>query len=190
MMFEGYFTEQDDVLENKLGITDPAELKQIESAIVALRTSEILQKPPKGKMDYAYLKKLHAKLFSDIYAFAGQTRTVDIAKGDSAFCYVRFIEDEQQRIFARLAKEFTPRMDRNSFIEKLVRLSSDLNVLHPFREGNGRATRLFLTLLAQRHHFDLDFDAVDSEQMMQADILAFQGDLRPLTELYQEIVTE
>ena len=53
MMFEGYFTEQDDVLENKLGITDPAELKQVESTIVALRTSEILQKPPKGKMDYA-----------------------------------------------------------------------------------------------------------------------------------------
>ena len=87
-MFEGYFTEQDDVLENKLGITDPAELKQVESTIVALRTSEILQKPPRGKMDYAYLKKLHAKLFSDIYAFAGKTRTVDIAKGGSAFCYV------------------------------------------------------------------------------------------------------
>jgi len=59
-MFEGYFTEQDDVLENKLGITDRAELKQIESTIVVLRTSEILQKPPKGTMDYAYLKRLHA----------------------------------------------------------------------------------------------------------------------------------
>ena len=185
MMFEGYFTEQDDVLENKLGITDPVELKQVESTIVALRTSEILQKPPKGKMDYAYLKRLHAKLFSDIYAFAGQTRTVDIAKGGSAFCYVQFIEDEQQRIFAGLAKEFIPGMDRDSFIEKLVRLSSD-----PFREGNGRTTRLFLILLARRYHFDLDFDAVDSEQMMLADILAFQGDLWPLTELYQEIVTE
>jgi len=81
-------------------------------------------------------------------------------------------------------------MDRDSFIEKLVFLSADLNALHPFREGNGRTTRLFLTLLARRHHFDLDFDAVDSEQMMQADILAFQGDLRLLTELYQLIVTE
>lgn len=189
-MFEGYFTEQDDVLENKLGITDPAELKQVESTIVTLRTSEILLKPPKGKMDYAYLKRLHAKLFSDIYTFAGQTRTVDIAKGGSTFCYVQFIEDEQQRIFARFAKEFTPGMDRDSFIEKLAFLSADLNALHPFREGNGRTIRLFLTLLARRHHFDLDFDAVDSEQMMQADILAFQGDLQPLAELYQMIVTE
>ena len=189
MMFEGYFTEQDDVLENKLGITDPAELKQVESTIVALRTSEILQKPPKGKMDYAYLKRLHAKLFSDIHTFAGQIRTVDIAKGGRGFCYVQFIEDEQQRIFSRTAKEFTPRMKRDSFIEKLVFLSADLNALHPFREGNGRTTRLFLTLLARRHHFDLDFDAVDSEQMMQADILAFQGNLRSLTELYQKIVT-
>ena len=61
-MFEGYFTEQDDVLENKLGITDPAELKQVESTIVALRTSEMLQKPLKGKMDYDCLKGLHELL--------------------------------------------------------------------------------------------------------------------------------
>lgn len=81
-------------------------------------------------------------------------------------------------------------MGRDSFIEKLVSLSADLNALHPFREGNGRTIRLFLTLLARRHHFDLDFDAVDSKQMMQADILAFQGDLRLLTTLYQLIVTE
>ena len=63
MMFDGYFTQQDDVLENKLGITDPAEMKQAEAAIVAVRTNEVLQNPPVGKMDYTYLKHLHQKLF-------------------------------------------------------------------------------------------------------------------------------
>lgn len=56
------------------------------------------------KMDYAYLKAIHRQLFSDLYDFAGETRKVDIAKGDSAFCYIAFIEDEQKRIFRELAR--------------------------------------------------------------------------------------
>lgn len=188
MTFEGYFTEHDDVLENKLGITNPDELKQLESTIVALRTSEILQRPPKGRMDYAYLKKLHKKLFSDIYAFAGETRTVDIVKGDSTFCYIQFLEEEQRKIFSKVTYDFKPHISHDEFVEKLVHLSADLNALHPFREGNGRTIRLFLVLLANRCHFDLDFNAVKAEEMIEADILAFRGNLNPLHELYQRIV--
>lgn len=189
MMFEGYFTQQDDVLENKLGITDPAQLKEAEAAIVAVRANEILQNPPAGVMDYSYLKELHRRLFSDIYDFAGTTRTVDIAKGGSAFCYVQFIEDEQRRIFAGLRKNFSARMSKEQFVKHLVVLSADLNALHPFREGNGRTLRLFYTLLARWCGFAIAYDEVEPEQMMFADVRAFQGDFAPLMEVFEMIVS-
>ena len=85
MSFEGYFTERDEVLENKLGITDPGELHALEAEVVAIRMAELLSSPPKGKMDFVYLKRIHRKLFSDLYQMAGQVRTVDMAKGGSTF---------------------------------------------------------------------------------------------------------
>jgi len=190
MTFDGYFTQQDDVLENKLGITDPDQLKQAEAAIVAVRTNEILQNPPKGKMDYFYLKQLHHKLFSDIYHFAGMTRTVDIAKGGSAFCYVQFLEDEQRRIFAEVRRNFSEKMEKTAFVSHLVALSADLNALHPFREGNGRTLRLYYTLLAQRFGFTIAYDEVEPEKMMLAEIQAFRGDFALLTEVYEAIVKQ
>lgn len=190
MTFDGYFTQQDDVLENKLGITDPDQLKQAEAAIVAVRTNEILQNPPKGEMDDSYLKQLHYKLFSDIYHFAGMTRTVDIAKGGSAFCYVQFLEDEQRRIFAGVHRDFSTKMGKTAFVSRLVALSADLNALHPFREGNGRTLRLYYTLLAQRFGFTIAYDEVEPEKMIQADIQAFHGDFALLTEVYEAIVKQ
>lgn len=65
MSFEGYFTEREDVLENKLGITDPEDMKALEAEIVPLRMTELLALPPKGKLDRAYLQKIHEQLFSD-----------------------------------------------------------------------------------------------------------------------------
>lgn len=191
MSFEGYFTEHDDVLENKLGITDPDELKEIETEIVAIRMSELLSSPPKGKMDFSYLRKIHLRLFSDIYSMAGKVRTVDMAKGGSVFCYVQFLEDEQQRVFKWVADTFTRRKKpRDEFIEALAKLSAELNALHPFREGNGRAIRTFLILLATRYRYHLNFDLTDTEHIMNADIAAFHGDYEPLIRLYNEILEQ
>ncbi len=191
MSFEGYFTEHDDVLENKLGITDPEELKTIESEIVAIRMSEVLAKPPKGELDFQYLKRIHRKLFSDIYTMAGKIRTVDIAKGGSVFCYVRFLDDEQQRIFGTMKTLFSNRdIPKESFVESLSVLSADLNALHPFREGNGRAIRTFLIILCMRHHYHLDFGKAETDRIMNADISAFHGDLTLLKQLYMEILDQ
>ena len=78
--FNGYFTEHDDVLENLLGITDPQELKRVETEVVSLRLAELYAEPPEGKLDYAYLCRIHQRLFGDLYPMAGKTRSVDIAK--------------------------------------------------------------------------------------------------------------
>lgn len=191
MSIEGYFTEHDDALENKLGITDPEEMQAVEADVVAYNYSEVISESPPERMDFDFLKQIHMRLFSDLYPMAGQVRTVDIAKGGSAFCYAQFIDSEQQRIFANLAERFgEKRMPRQKFTSALAVLSADLNALHPFREGNGRAIRAFLILLSARYGYHLDFDSVSIEDVHRADIAGFRGDLAPLEELYSAILSE
>ena len=190
MSFEGYFTQQDDVLKNKLGITDPEVLREVEETIVSLRMAEIISQPPRWQRDFKYLKAIHRKLFSDIYTFAGKVRTVDIAKGKSAFCYVQNIDSEQQRIFANMNQIVWSKLTKDDFADKLAVFSADLNALHPFREGNGRALRTYLILFASRYGYYLDFSAIENEILMEADIRAFYGDLDMLKEIYKDIITE
>lgn len=190
MTFEGYFTQQDDFLENKLGITDAEELRKVEESIVALRMAEIISNPPSGKKDFKYLRSVHRKLFSDLYAFAGKVRTIDIAKGKSAFCYAQNIDGEQLRIFENVDSVPWNKLSKDDFADKLAVLSADLNALHPFREGNGRALRTYLILFAARYGYHLDFGAIDNEMLMNADIRAFYGDLDLLKEIYKDIITE
>lgn len=187
---EGYFTQHDDILENKLGITDPIEMKQVESDVVALRMTELFAEPPQDEMDYAYLKQIHARLFGDLYYMAGLTRTVDIAKGENAFCYTQFIDAEQKRIFKEARSRFKIDFTTKELLaQALAWLSSELNALHPFREGNGRAIRSFLVILAQRKGYHMDFSLVDDARRMAADIAAFSGNTQPLEQVYNDMLT-
>lgn len=188
-MSDDYFTGQEGVLENKLGIDDPDEFESVETEIVSVRLAELFSEPPTGTMDYRYLQIIHRRLFSDIYEFAGQTREVNIMKGGNPFCLFQHIDAEQSRIFRRatamLNAEFTT---RDALLDHLVELSSDLNALHPFREGNGRTIRAYLSLYAHRLGCDLDFGLADTQALMDADIAGFGGDLQPLTDLYKHII--
>lgn len=189
MTFNGYFTEHDSFLENYLGITDPNELTKVESEIVPLRIAEILKNPPDGDLDFKYLCDVHRFLFSDIYLMAGHVRTVDIAKGNSAFCYAQFIAPEQKRIFEKADKAFSSdNLFKDEFVARLTELSSDLNALHPFREGNGRTIRTFLSIVCMRHGYNINFDNVNTEVLLSADVAAFYGNLDLLRELYSTII--
>lgn len=182
-----YFTSHDDVLENKLGIRDPQSIKQIEEQIVPLRTAEIYSSFHIKVFDFEVLKTIHEKLFSDIYQMAGQVRTVDMAKdGNSVpFCYVQFIEQEQQRIFSALKQDgYYVGLKREEFIHKIAWLASELNALHPFRDGNGRAIRVFLVLLAANAGYELDYSKVDKDELIEADKEAFRGDIKVLERLF------
>lgn len=189
MSFEGYFTEHDDVLENYLGISDPEEMAKVESEFVPLRMAELLANPPGGELGMPYLCEIHRRLFSDLYPMAGKVRTVDIAKGKSVFCYVQYIDDEQRRIFRAMRQNFAHPLSQEDFAGQIAMLSADLNALHPFREGNGRAIRTFLTILAQRHNYQLDFSRLEHERLVEADTRAFYGEFQPLIELYERIIT-
>jgi cell filamentation protein len=184
-----YFTDSEDVIRNKLGISDPDELRAVEARISYIRQIEIESEPVPSRFDFPLLKRIHKRLFEDIYSFAGKIRVVDITKGPIPFCYVQHIDSEQRRIFEELKKEeFLANHDFKSFIEKVTYFASELNALHPFREGNGRTIRLFLRLLARHAGYQIQYDQCGQDELLQADIAAFSGNQKLLLLVYSRII--
>ena len=187
----GYFVETDELLHNKLGITDPAQLASTEYDITARKTSEVIATLHPTVFDFALLLDLHRRLFEDIYDFAGKVRTVNISKPDSPvpFCYCDFIPSESDRIFGELKRDnYLVHLDHDNFVDKLTYYASELNALHPFREGNGRTTRLYLDLLCNHAGYIIDFAFASRRAILYADTQAFAGNLEPLHDLYRQIV--
>lgn len=187
-----YFVEGGDVLENKLGIFNPSELKEAEEDIVAREGLHIIEEDlSSAVLDFSFLKYLHERLFGKIYPFAGQIRTVNITKQDSSipFCYADFIEQEANRIFQDLeTKNYLKNETKAEFVNNIVELAMDLNALHPFREGNGRTTHLYLQLLTEHAGYSLKYGDVTHEEIIEADKQAFLGNDKLIKEMYNKIV--
>lgn len=187
----GYFVECGDTMPNKLGISDAKELESVEYDITAKNTQKVLKTLHPQKFDLNLLLDLHRQLFAEIYDFAGKIRTVNISKPDSPvpFCYADFISSEAQRIFGELAQDnYLVGLPQPEFVEKLAYYASELNALHPFREGNGRTTRLYLLLLAKNAGYLIDYEMASRQAILHADTEAFAGNLEPLRNLYRQIV--
>jgi cell filamentation protein len=186
-----YFVDGESLLSNKLGIEDTDELKRAEEEIVAVRMAELIGSPVRGSFDFKMLRAIHEKLFSDLYDFAGKVRTVRIAKDGSVFCYPEFIEDSQKIIFDRLEKQNNLKgLPKEEFVRQYAALAGELNALHPFREGNGRAIRLFLRQLAENAEWYVAYEDMEAEELLNADICSFHGELVPLTELLSRHISE
>jgi cell filamentation protein len=149
-------------LENKLGITDSAELARAEEKISKTKALELFET---GLLDtfevgtFAGLAKIHAYLFEDIYDFAGKLRTVNIAKGNFRFAPVMYLNAALAHI------EQMPQSTFDEIIEKYV----EMNVAHPFREGNGRSTRIWLdAILKKELKLVVDWSRVDKEDYLLA----------------------
>ncbi len=184
-----YCYADSDVLINKLGITDGKLLHEAERRITALRISEILQTPVIGALDYEHLKAIHKAIFSDIYNWAGQPRTVDIAKGN-VFCLSRNLDAYAGSIFSKLkAENHLIDISRNEIVPRLSFYLSEINVLHPFREGNGRTQRVFIEYLAATAGYHLDFSKVTDKEMIEASALAFACKYEAMNELLSKIIT-
>lgn len=152
-----YFVEIGDILENKLGISDPKKLREAEEDAFSDAATDILEEDFSGvEFDFEFLQHLHNSLFGKVYPFAGQVRTVNIAKTDSSipFCMADFIASEADRIFTDLrSKNYLQGIPTEQFVDTIAELAVKLNALHPFREGNGRTIRLYLQLLAHRANY-------------------------------------
>ena len=149
-------------LQNKLGLTDELELAREEERIskqkaLALYDTGLLNTFPVGT--FAGLAMIHKYLFEDIYEFAGQMRTVNIAKGNFRFAPVMYLHPALESI------DQMPQSTFDEIIEKYV----EMNVAHPFREGNGRSTRIWLDrILKKELHQVVDWSRVEKSDYLMA----------------------
>lgn len=149
-------------LKNKLGIIDSTELAREEERISKKRAAEMFES---GMLDtvkpgsYAALQAIHKQLFGDIYEFAGQTRNVNIAKGNFRFAPVMYLDA------ALVSVEKMPQSTFDQIVEKYV----EMNIAHPFREGNGRSTRIWLDQMFKKELGKVvDWSKVDKDDYLMA----------------------
>lgn len=174
-------------LINLMGIQDANELEKVEADLTYLRAE--LFEPNFSQLDLAYLCQIHQHLFQDIYSWAGELRTVDISKGQTRFCSALFVEKESNKLFKKLANEnYLVGLDRTLFIERVVDYFCELNVIHPFREGNGRTQRLFFEVLIANAGYAVDWSNINKQQWILANVAGYMGDLSLLKTLFAKII--
>lgn len=149
-------------LENRLNITDQIELARAEERISKQKARQLFDSGDINRVEvgkFAGLAFIHAYLFADIYPFAGQLRDVNIAKGSFRFAPVMYLEPSLKHI------DGMPQGNFEQIIEKYV----EMNVAHPFREGNGRATRIWLDLMFKKEIQQVvDWNQVDKDDYLSA----------------------
>lgn len=180
-----------DVLRNKANIQDAGKLAQFEFRKSAERALELSESSIKGHYDLDHLKAIHKHLFQDVYEWAGEIRTVDISKGNSHFAPRTHIESyANSSVFKDLAKDsHLQGMGKEQFIERLAHHYSEINALHPFREGNGRTTRIFIQQLARDAGYDIDYTKVDAQRWNEAARISFNSSIEPIKEVFRDIST-
>jgi cell filamentation protein len=150
------------VLRNRLGTTDAAVLARAEGFFAFEAEIELYASGATVvRCDLAALQAVHRRLFAEIYDWAGELRTVDIAKGDSTFALARHLRQAATGVFRKVASTDLRALGLRPFVETAARLLGDVNALHPFREGNGRAQRAFLQLLARDAGYQFRWSEVD-----------------------------
>lgn len=183
-----YCYPDSDVLVNKLDIKNLDKLHIVERKLTMLRLSELLDEPIKGQFDFQHLKKIHFYIFQDIYTWAGKVRTVDIAKGNM-FCNVRFISEQADKIFLELKNEkYLAGLEDDMFIQRLAHYFSEINALHPFREGNGRSQREFIRSLALKNGYVIHFEEISENEMVHASQKSFLCDYSDMEKLISRCI--
>lgn len=189
MSWDPYLDLGSGVLRNLLGITDRHELRRIEATLSASRIYDLTRVPLPGTYDLAHLQAFHRQIFGDVYDWAGELRTVGIGRGGTAFCRPEHLVGDAEELFAWLARTGRLRsLTRDAFADGLTELLSDLNALHPFREGNGRAQRAFAAQLAREAGHPLRWAGMDAAENVTACRAAHEGDTGPLRALLDKLI--
>lgn len=163
-------------LINKFNIRDEKKLSVLESDITLAKSALLENMPVWLPMDFEYYKSIHKFLFEDIYSWAGELRTVDISKKGTSFCAVNQLEELCENCFTRLvAENYFKGLSKQEFVNEIVDFYNTLNILHPFREGNGRTQRIFISKLIALNGYEFDFANIDKDELMTATIKSANG---------------
>jgi cell filamentation protein len=187
---EEYCYPGTDILKNKLGIKTDEALTVSEREITSLKILMLHNMPIIATYDMKNLCKIHKIIFEDIYEWAGQIRKGEfLSKGNSIFCRGIYIPENANKIFTNLLEENNLReLNKFNFIERLAYYMGEVNALHPFREGNGRACREFFRQLSLNANYILDFSKTEKEELLEADIDAFNGEYEKLIKILDKAI--
>jgi cell filamentation protein len=188
---EDPYLDASGVLSNLLGITHPERLSQAEADLSFAAMLRITARPLPGNYDLTHLQAFHRALFGAVYPWAGHLRTVRLARTEhDMFCFPQFIGSAATTVFERLARPDHLRgLDRPAFTDQLAYYYSEINAIHPFREGNGRTQRAFLGQLARDAGWHIAWARLDAEANNGASAAALHGDLSVLTSMMDALVT-
>jgi len=177
------------VLINKLNIQDEKTLEDFETYIFLLKATILEKTEISSNFDFNHYKSINKFLFEDLYEWAGEIRTINLSKKGTIFCQVDKIEDCAERIFERLKEmNYFKELPYDEYINEIVDFYCSTNNLHPFREGNGRTQRVFLTQLVKYAGHTINFSKTDPDLFMIATIQSANGITDLLTKLFTEII--
>lgn len=159
-----------EVLKNKVNIRNAKALAEFEADMTMRRLYELERdNPVTGRFGTAHLKKIHWYIFQDIYSFAGKVRFEDLTKGNTHFCKTQFIKVNLDSLFSRLKDDNHLRgLSKNEFSAKAAYYMAELNMIHPFREENGRTIKEFIRQLGLKRGFVIDWSLIDPDQLLKA----------------------
>ena len=173
-----------DVLVNKHNIRNQLELERVEAQFTSLAIASIEYIPPPYTLDH--LRSIHRMLFSDVYPWAGNIRRVDVSKGSTRFCTNTRIVPEANKLLDELnSKNWLAGLNPDEFANSISHYFCELNVVHPFREGNGRSQRILFEHIALHCNHMIDWSETTKDEWIQANERGYLGDLLLLKEIFK-----
>lgn len=177
------------VMRNRLSIRQAERLAQAAYELTALRAATLSLGPLLRGLPH--LCAIHQHLYQDIFDWAGDIREIDIYQGDTRFCHFPYIEKEGNALMQDLEEEgYLVGLAKAAFISRLSHYYCEINVLHPFRIGNGIVQRIFFEQLAIHAGYQLDWRGIDPDDWAQANQSGAMGDLSALNAIFSKVVSE
>lgn len=187
-----YCYESSNVLKNKLNIRSLDELHKVERELSMSRYFALKENSVSGNFSFEHICAIHKYLFQDIYEWAGKTRSVNITKG-TRFCNAIFIETQFNFVYDWLKKEafLGTVADKTEMSKKLAYVLSEINAIHPFREGNGRTQRMYIEQICKKNgRFYIDFSFITKQEMIEASVEGIMCRYDKMTQLMEKCLIE